>query len=244
MLNRRNILLAATVFVAGLIALFPARVAYHVLAPSTVRLAGIEGSIWSGRVSEGQVMNVYLRDLRWTLRPLDLFRGRLMYRFSVDPAGGFLDGDAGVSVTGRLILQDVEGGIAIGALQQVVATPGIEGNVRLQLAEFVLDSGVPASLDGTVQVTGLLARGLSPTPVGDFRAQFATTPEGIVGSIEDVAAMLDVAGSIRVRPERSYVLTGLVAPTATTPASVVDQLRFLGSPNERGQREFRFEGRF
>jgi hypothetical protein len=41
---------------------------------------------------------------------------------------------------------------------------------------------------------------------------------------------------------RSYAFVGLVAPTPVTPPSVVNQLRFLGSPNERGQHEFRFEG--
>jgi len=244
MLSRRNILLAAAIFVVGILALFPARVAYHWFAPAAVRLSAIQGTIWSGRASEGQVANLYLRNLRWTFRVQDLLRGRLMYRIIVDPAGGFLEADAGISLTGRLVVRNVEGGIAIGALQQVIATPGIDGTVRLRLAELELDAGTPIALAGTVDVSGLTARGLSPTPIGDFRAQFATTPEGIVGSIEDVAAMLDVAGSIRVTPDRTYVLAGLVAPTLATPATVVDQLRFLGSPNDRGQREFRFEGRF
>jgi len=244
MLTRRNILLAAAIFVVGVVALFPARVAYHWFAPPDVRLTGIEGTIWSGRASEGQAAKLYLRNLRWAFRAQDLLRGRLMYRLSVDPAGGFLEGEAGISLGGRLVLRNIEGGMAIGALQQVLATPGIDGTVRLRLAELEVDGGTPIALAGTVDVSGLTARGLSPGPVGDFRAQFATTPEGIVGSIEDVAAMLDVAGSIRITPDRTYVLAGLVAPTPTTPVTVVDQLRFLGSPNNRGQREFRFEGRF
>jgi len=243
MFSRRNILLAAAVFVVSLVALLPARVAYHWFAPPAVSLSGIEGTIWSGRASEGQVANLYVRDLRWDLRTLDLLRGRLMYRLSVDPAGGFLDVDAGVSLSGRLVLENVDGGVAIGALQQVISTPGIEGNVHLQLDEVIIARGAPEVLQGTVGVTGLVARGLSQAPIGDFRVQFATTPEGIVGSVEDIAAMLDIAGSIRVSADRAYVLSGLVAPTPTTPASVVDQLRFLGSANERGQREFRFEGR-
>jgi len=244
MLSRRNILLATAIFVVGIVALFPARVAYHWFAPAAVRLTAIEGTIWSGRASEGQIANLYLRNLRWTFRVQDLLSGRLVYRIIVDPAGGFLEADAGISLAGRLVIRNVEGGISIGALQQVIATPGIDGTLRLRLAELEIDSGAPIALAGTIDVSGLTARGLSPAPIGDFRARLATTPEGIVGSIEDVAAMLDVAGSIRVTPDRTYVLAGLVAPTQATPAPVVDQLRFLGSPNDRGQREFRFEGRF
>ena len=51
-----------------------------------------------------------------------------------------------------------------------------------------------------------------------------------------------MAGTITLNRDRSYAFVGVVAPTPMTPPSVVNQLRFLGSPNERGQHEFRFEG--
>ena len=54
--------------------------------------------------------------------------------------------------------------------------------------------------------------------------------------------MLDVTGTISLNQDRSYSFVGLVAPTPATPPSILNQLRFLGSANERGQHEFRFEG--
>ena len=66
--------------------------------------------------------------------------------------------------------------------------------------------------------------------------------DGISGSVEDIGGMFDIAGSIRLDAERNYEVRGLIVPTAEAPANVVRQLQVLGSPNERGQREFRLEG--
>ena len=125
----------------------------------------------------------------------------------------------------------------------MIPAPGIEGNLRLQFAELLIEDGLPTAASGTVEVFGLVARGLSPTPIGDFRAELVSTDGGISGSLEDLAGVLDIAGSIRMSTDRSYLLEGLVAPKPAASDAIISQLRFLGSANERGQRQFRLEGR-
>ena len=50
MLRGRGLLLAGVLaMLVALVALFPARVAYHWFAPDAVRVSGIDGSIWQGR---------------------------------------------------------------------------------------------------------------------------------------------------------------------------------------------------
>ncbi len=240
--RRKLLIIGGVTFLLGIVVLFPARVAYHAFAPSALRLTGINGSVWSGNVAEGQAGDLYFRNLRWSFKPWSLFTGRLAYHVSIDPAGGFLETDLALGLGGSVRLSNLEGGVAIGAVQSMLPTPGIDGNVRLQFDELTFSDGLPTSAQGTVDVVGLVARGLSRTPIGDFRAELASTDGGIAGSVEDVDAVRDIAGSLRVSADRSYSLTGLVAPTAAAPESVIAQLRLLGSPNERGQREFRLEG--
>jgi hypothetical protein len=43
-------------------------------------------------------------------------------------------------------------------------------------------------------------------------------------------------------PDRTYQFVGQVAPIDRTPSELRDQMRFLGSPNERGNYEVRLEG--
>ena len=103
-------------------------------------------------------------------------------------------------------------------------------------------NGLPVAADGSVTVADFFAPALSAERVGDFRADFQTTTNGISGVVQDVSGVLDVEGTIELTADRNYVFIGQVAPTAETPPSITNQLRFLGSPDERGQRPFRFEG--
>ena len=135
-----------------------------------------------------------------------------------------------VGFGGNVTLTDVEGAVSISALQSAIPAPGIDGNVRLAFSRIVLENGLPTAADGSVDLVGLVARGLAATPIGDFRAELQTTDDGIAGSVEDTSGMLDIAGAFRISADRAYSLTGLVAPTASTPDSVVSQLRFLGTP--------------
>ena len=85
---------------------------------------------------------------------------------------------------------------------------------------------------------------MSASQLGDFRADMQTVDDNIVGQLDDVSGALDVdAASIVVRPDGSYSLIGNVAAKPGAPPSIEQQLRFLGSPDERGMRPFRFEGR-
>lgn len=239
---RRLIILGSAVFLLGLIVMFPARVAYQAFAPPALRLTGISGSVWNGTAAEGEVAGVHLANLRWTFVFSSLFRGRLGYDVTVAPAGGFLDSRVAIG-PGAVVFSGLDAAVAIAALQQLIPAPGIEGNVRLQFADLRIDDGLPVAADGTIDLTGLVVRGLSPTPIGDFRAQLASSDRSISGSVEDVNAVLDIAASLRIGADRTYLLEGLVAPTPRTPSGIVEQLRFLGSANTRGQRPFRFEGR-
>ena len=240
--KKRLVVLGTATFLLGVILLFPARVAYHVFAPPTVRLAGLSGTIWSGSATEGEASGIYLRNIDWSFRPAMLFTGKVAFDTRFDPAGGFMQAGIAAGIGGTFTLTDVEGGLSIAALQNALPAPGIEGNVRLVFSRISIENGLPTVADGSIDVIGLVARGLAPMPIGDFRAELTSGDDGITGSVEDTSGMLDIAGVLRLTPDRSYSLTGLVAPTASTPQSVVNQLRFLGSANERGQREFRFEG--
>jgi len=232
----------AVVFLAGVVALFPARVAYSWFAPDIVRLSGVSGTLWRGRAQEGQIDRLYLRNLDWTVRPSALLRGALALDVSVSPAGGFIEARVELSVSGAVRLTDVNAGLSLDALRSLLPLANIDGNLRVQLDRLVVEDGIPSDAEGSVEVVALTIQPLSRTPVGSYRIRFSADGGGIAGSVEDIDGMFDVAGTIRLDAERNYELRGLIVPTPEAPPGVVRQLQILGSPNERGQREFRLEG--
>ena len=130
----------------------------------------------------------------------------------------------------------------LSALADAFPLSGIEGDVSLQFEELVIKGGVPVEATGTINIANLVSRYLAPTPLGDFRAEFQTADDGILGSVEAVSGVLELAGTIRLTQDRNYKFVGQVAAKPNAPLSITQQLQFLGTPNSRGQREFRLEG--
>lgn len=242
-MSLRNLIIAGLcIFLAGVVALFPARVAYSWFAVAPLRLSGIEGTVWSGSAREGQVDALYFRDLEWTVTPLSLLRGVLGIDISLNPAGGFLESRIEASLSGAVLLTDLSAGVPLGALRTIVPLAGVSGNLRIQIDRLAIANGLPTGAEGTVEVVSLTSTMLSRSPIGSYRVTFTDSGEGIAGSIEDIDGVFDIAGSIRLDSARNYELRGLIVPTPEAPAEVVRQLQILGSPNARGQREFRLEG--
>lgn len=239
---KRYIFAGLLVFLLVLTTTFPARVAYNWFAPPDVVLTGIEGSIWNGTAAEGLAAGAYLRNLSWSAQPKSLLTGKLGFRISAEPVAGNIDANVAVGLNNALVLTDLTGMLPLDLVHPAFQQEGIRGDLSLQFAKLVIENGLPVDIDGSVSVANFFAPSLSAASIGDFRAEFRSENDNVTGSIEDIAGVLDVNGVITLEPNRSYSVRGNVAAKPSAPPSVRDELRYLGTPDERGFREFRFEG--
>lgn len=240
---RRLIIAFALTLLAGLIVSFPARVAYHWFAPASVALSGISGSIWRGTASQANVGGLYLGELRWQLRPLALFRARASFDIAANPAGGVLAGNAAIGFGGDVYLAETRAALPLDAIAGLVGVPGLRGTATADIERLQLSDRLPVAADGNAEVRGLVLPLVSPQPIGGYRIEFFTQEDGVVASVEDTDGFVDIAGRLLFSRDRNYEFIGQLAPKAETPAAVADQMRFLGSANERGQYELRLEGK-
>jgi general secretion pathway protein N len=243
MRNLRPLILAGiATFVIGLIITFPARVAYQWFAPGDLKLSGISGSVWRGKAAQGTAAGVYLADINWRYRPLALLRGKLEFASNSKLASGFFDAKVAVGVGGRVTLSDLTGALTLETLASVLPLAGIEGDVSAQFEKIIVENGVPVEATGTLNITNLISRYLSPMRLGDYRAAFQTQDDGIAGTVESTSGVLEVAGNLTLGRDRSYVFLGKVAAKPNAPVNIAQQLQLLGSPDSDGMREFRIEG--
>ena len=240
--RKTSLITGLVVFFVGVVALFPARVAYHWFAPDTVQMSGIEGTLWSGTAAEFSTAGVYLRDLNWRVRPLALITGKLAVSVAATPSSGFLEANAAIGLGGNIAVSGLNGSVPLKMLAVPLRMPGLAGDASLQFERIDVKDGLPVVVDGTLAVANLVAPMIDPSPLGTYRAEFSSVEDGIVASVEDVGGVFDLAGGLRVSSDRSYEFIGQVAPTDRTPEKLQRQLRFLGSPNDRGQHEIRLEG--
>lgn len=242
---RRSLLLAAAIvsFIAVLVASFPARVAYRWFAPASIKLNQIRGTVWSGSADAAEAAGFYLQDVTWAFRPLRLLSGKLAYGISASPALGFIDTGMEVGVTGDIAFTNLRGSLPLRLAEQASGMQGLRGEANIRMERLRLRDGIPVAADGEVVISGLVAPLIYRDSIGGYRAEFFTQNSGVVASLEDTDGVVDLAGSVQIAPDGTYQFTALLAPKATTPASLRQQMQFLGTANARGQYEMRLEGR-
>lgn len=242
--KRGLILTGALVLVLGLVILFPARVALNWFAPAGLQISAVQGSAWRGNALEASVNGVYVRDVKWDIRPLRLLTGALTYRVEATLESGFSESELSIGLGGAISLTDLRAALPLALYAGVSGVPGLrggEGNVSLNFERLELVDGFPVAADGVIEVAGLIVPLLSRSSLGGYKAEFFTQDNGITGSFEDTDGVVDLAGSVQINADRSYTLVVRFAAKPETPASLWQQLRLLPK-NERGQHELREEG--
>lgn len=242
--NRGLVLLGLVVLVIALTVTFPARIAYRWASSPFIAMSGIQGTIWNGSAREFSTHGVYLRDLEWRMRPLQLFTGKAVYDVAGSPISGFFESRVSISLGGKVALRDLNASVPLSMFERAANVNGLRGNASLRFERLELVNGRASTMNGTVEVAGLVVPMVAPSSLGGYRAEFFTQNNGIVASVEDTDGVVDLAGSLQLNPDKSYAFLGQVGPKPTTPEALRNQLRYLGSANERGLHELRLEGSY
>ena len=226
----------------GMFAMFPARVAVHWFLPDGIAVNGIDGTAWSGDAKAASANGIYLRDLQWRIRPLSLLTGKVSYRLSAKPLSGFAESIVNVGVGGKVSMTEVSASLPLSLFADGVGVKGLAGTASIQFNRLEIVDGLATAADGTVQVANLVVPVVSSSSLGGYKAEFFTQNNGVGASIEDTDGVIDLAGSLQIRADRSFEFIGQVVAKPTAPDGVKKQLRFLPPPNDRGQQEIRLEG--
>ncbi len=241
--QKRLIAAGVLALLLGLLILFPARVAYRWFVPPELQLSGITGTLWRGEAGEGTADGFYLGHLKWRFKPLSLLAGKAGFLLTADPVSGFIETGVAVGLDGNVSFSALDAALPMATFKNgIPSLRGIDGSITLQFESVVLAGGMPVEADGTLVLSNLVVRDLSGSPLGEYRAVFQTGDNGISGQVQDVSGVVDIDGTIQLRPDRSYLFSGQIAAAANAPSAMVQQLQYLGSPDAEGKRTFRFEG--
>jgi general secretion pathway protein N len=240
--KRGLLLVAGLTFVIAVAAMFPARIAYRWAAPPDFAASGITGTVWQGGAAAVSVRGILLHDVSWRIKPLRFFTAKAAYQVKATPVSGFAEGIVALGFGGTVTVSDLVASLSLPMLAEVLNIRGLNGDASLEFERIRLRDGLPTAADGSVQVNNLVAPLLSRESIGGYRAEFSTADNGISASVEDIDGVVDLAGSFQLNDDRSYEFLGQVVAKTETPAALLRQMQYLGSANERGQRELRLEG--
>lgn len=204
-------------------------------------LAGISGSLWSGKALQLNAPPVQLTDIHWRFRPLALLLGAV--EFGVD---GQLEGRPVRAVVGQSLfagsyLSDVQGSATAADLMYWAGLRGVELAGQLEFAlddvEFS-DTTVPAVAGQVVWKPAMVNQ---PLALNLGLAELTTTIESggvTVGQLVASGGALGVQGNVSMQPDGRYQLLGDVKKTGAVPQAVD---KFLATFAEFSNGSYRLE---
>jgi general secretion pathway protein N len=237
-------LACAVVFVAIVVVRLP--VDWVIPSAATKSCTSIEGSLWTGSCT-GLVLNgASVGDVTWELEPLRLLLGRLALHVNVarGPATGSADVEVGVGgrIAARHVLADfpLDGGMLPGIPRS------LHGHAHVDLPFAEVRHGVITQLEGRIEAHDLEDRSGADTPLGSYLLVFPAGGRSgqPTGKLRDVDGPLALEGTLKLTPQPGFMVEGLIAPRPGAPPELVNNIRFLGSPDAAGRRPFSMAGTF
>lgn len=232
----------ATYLVLALVTL-PANVIASRLPPDIV-MAGVEGTVWNGRAATVLAGGAHIGNVAWKLHVLPLLRLKLKADVKVTRSDGFLQATVAMSGSEDVTLSQLTGSLPLASLPAGTAPGGWTGMLNARLARLELKNGWPVGADGTIEVIDLFGPARKPAKMGSYKIVFPPELIGneLVGALSDMGGPLEIAGNVRLSPDRSYLVEGSVAARPEADKSMTDSLQILGAPDAQGRRPFSLSG--
>jgi general secretion pathway protein N len=237
-------LLAAVAFAAILLARLPAAWIIPAGGARGCSCAGVDGSLWSGVCTGLTVQRTPVGDVSWQLHPWPLLLGKLAAHVAVTRGAGNLDAEVELGFGQRVTLRHFVADLPLDPALLPGLPADLHGRAHLDLALAQLEHGIITGLQGRIEAHDLEDRSGLATPLGSYVVTFPGGPGEPTGRLRDLDGPLAVEGTLHLTHQPGFELEGLVAPRAGAAPELVNNIRYLGSPDATGRRPFSVAGTF
>jgi general secretion pathway protein N len=231
-------------FVLFALITLPAATVLSYFHPPGVTLSGVSGTIWKGRAQAVRSGNLHVGSVEWDLSILALFTGKLGADVKITRSDGFAQ--ASIAVSGaRVTMRGVNASLPLSSLPPNLVRGGWTGTATLRLPQLALENAWPVALTGTIEIVDLVGPADRPATLGGYKVVFPETAaaDGLKGALSDTGGgPLAVNGTVDIKKDRSYLVSGLIATRPGAPSDMSRTLEILGEPDAQGRRQFTIEG--
>ncbi len=238
------IVLGLVAYAVFAIVTFPASVLLGQFRDAGVTAAGVEGTAWKGRAQVLQIQGVNVGSVKWDLHALALLVAKIRADVEVTRTEGFLESQVDFA-PGSIRFSNLTASVPLAALSGI-APPGWNATVNLRFSELVLDEGWPIRASGTADILNLESTTQRSPLSGSYKITLPapnTQPadDVLVGALTDLDGPLQVAGTIELKRDRSYLISGLVTARPDAPRGLA-QLLQIRPVDSQGRKQFALEG--
>lgn len=211
----------------------------HVQLPSTLRLAGIDGTLVRGTADEVVINDFPVRDVRYRYMPSCIAMLKVCYKITyakgdVQAAYDVLNGDTEIT---RTVIEYQASELAH-YLPNAVMRP--VGRLELTIDEMIMVAGKTTALNGKLVMRdlGLDDEGIKLN-IGDFQIDFTGDPKQYDFKLQDVESSLDVDGKGEIRANGQYKLDIKIESEGTIDPNIKSVLSLIAA--NQGYNKYRVE---
>lgn len=248
------ILLFIVAFIAFVMYLAPASVVLgfaQSYLPKNIKVVGVSGTIWQGRIAQAQINQQLIDKLEWQLKPASLLTGKVSADIKFGSLRGFDTPYGKASVTLPFSAETVQ----LSRANIRVATSSIMDNFKLPMA-------LPTKGNLKVKVSNaelpLVAKDKLCHVLAGNAETHNLSVQGLQGWIEfdtikgklgcdngSLSLNISEENQLGLQLEAQYGMrlmsvSGFVKPDASLPKQVHDAVKFLGKPDNNGRYPFKF----
>jgi len=199
-------------------------------------LSGLEGSIWTGSVSQAMIKGQHISQIHWHIRPLSLLFGKAEADVEFSVPDGFGKGRMGYSIFGGIFAKDIEAWIPLPVVARFVNLSALRpgGKININLRNFRFNKGSVTAADGTLSWLDAEVSLFQPVSLGNFQLDLATGDDGVNGDLKDKGGPLQTQAKVSLSTEGDYNLDGEVLLRDKSRFDLQQALQSMGRPNAKG----------
>ena len=238
----RYLLYGTIFYLIFVILTLPADVSYaywkkHWGQRERIVLSGIDGSVWSGTVSQAMIQGQPVQDLKWEFKPMKLFLGKLEAELEFTVPDGFGKGKVGYGVLGGAYAKDVEAWVPLTVLARFVNLAALRpgGKLNINMKSVNYKNGVVSNAFGNLAWLDAEITLFQPVALGNFELNLTTDDKGVNGELKDKGGPLQSEAKILLAENGDYSIDGEVMLRDSSRRDLQQALQNMGRPNAKGQ---------
>jgi len=241
------VLLGLAAYAGFLVWTFPAQRAMSMVQAQVpqLRVAGVSGTAWSGRVATLQIEGQNFRRFKWQFSPFGLLVGRVEFDISFDGDGRRADGTLGLRSDGAVVFNDFSAKLPIADIDQYfgLGIVSLKGLVELELEELVLMGNKPLFAEGLVYWRQAAVETPVAQTLGDYSATLSTDDNGINVQLKDDGGPLQLDGSALLAGDGAYSVNVMASVRDSKEKMLLKGLQTIGEQQPDGRYVLKLTGK-
>ncbi|RLV60775.1 type II secretion system protein N [Parashewanella curva] len=237
------------VYLIFLVVLMPVSVVMRfVTLPPQVQVTGVGGSIWQGSIDTVQAYGRQVEQVEWTIHPYSLLTGTLNVDVKIGTRNSAIYAKTKLQLTRStmnltdLMLQ-TDSKTLVGDTRLPLRSK-VAGDITLGISEFTYGQPWCEALSGNLQLHGLEVNNqFGDFPFGSFRLGLDCDQGEVIVTTSEKDNQIGVSGRLWLKANNQVQLQAKIKPTASMPASVRDNLNYLGQADPQGAYPLTYSGR-